>query len=1114
MRKKNALILADTRPALVGHVLLQIQAKSPGVFDEAIIYYLNMSDNDKAVLNAIMPCKFIKYEQKIPESIMELERFKTFSILMFVRYEMFQYLKEYETITWLDTDIIIQKSLRKMIRIANRTGMALIREDPINKTSSNTDHFRTCFNQDITDYDMNAYLYCSGTIVITRKLPQNDFYTQWCYEKTIAWANSLVLPDQGVLNAFIQYFNINVSLLKGKKYCCFPYYKRNCNYASIIHAWGANKFWNDWYLYCTFKKWKKYYEKWILLGGSELQIAFKPKISILIPVYKPNFDYFEECLNSLIEQKQNHGQRFSDFELIIIAEPFSGSKISRFLAKYNDPRIKLLVNKKRLGIAASLNKGMLYAKGDYIARMDDDDIAGEQRFFKQLTYLNENNNVILCTSDFQYFGDMNQTRVIFEKEMSRAWSIFTCPFDHPTIMFRKKFFVDNNLYYDETRSHVEDWELWLRAFDKGMSVGCIHEILFYHRWVNTNKQQMSGEGQSIKTIDMMRDLVKKNFKKLDIDISDDFLQYVAPWNGYIPDDMYMKLDFIFKEALLANEKLKLYDQESLEKVFKLRLQEAKTGNLPEISGYTEKMNFSDRSRVMLPRVIRNVIKPIVKPFYRPIKKRFIDPMLRIEQKISNFDEKLNELNNNINNLFKQTFEHMSNIEYQNSKQINDNINYLFKQMFEHVSDAGYLNAQFVNNSLYPRIMNIQKNIVPLINNIINVNYLKNRISLNENEKIRIVFLYQIPSFWPSWDTLWRSCIDDPRLDVHLVMYNIPIVEISQLKNSEEFLLKNKIPYTNYEHFDFIKFAPHIVVYQTPYDAGHRGPYLWAPKLKSMGIRVVYITYGIEISNTLQAQNDHFFGTVTQNAWRIYTFSEKMRSQYMQYIEPCVVKALGHPKFDVFFYKNKPVLDSEIIKRANKRKLFLWKIHFPKIDIHTNLLITPRLEEYLAFAQRLKNFDDFFFIFMAHPKYMQVSTQMEDGGKIAQSLLDEIASHENVYRFEDDDYRAPIIYADYIIVDRSAVMIEAGATGVPVMYMSNEDNNEPLTEAVIPLVESFYQGSTCEDMINFLEMCRTSKDPKRKERHSAFKKCIPMFDGRAGERIKEDMIQGIILENIC
>ena len=649
MKKRNAIMLADTRPALVGTVLVQLEETSPELFDEAIIYYQEeISQQDRELMTSIIPCRFVYYTPPLPDYLFEKSRFKRFSALMFCRYEMFEYLSEFETVTWLDTDILIQRDLTDMINAAKKTGAAFIREDPINKTAANPDYMRTCFSRDIPEYKMDTYLYCSGTVVLSKKILEEQkidgkVCTDWCYQKTIQWADILDLPDQGVLNAAIQHFSIKVFPLKGKDYCCYPSLGRNCDAAAIIHAWGSNKFWNDWYIYSNFQGWKNYYEKWKNIGGTSLNFEIQPDISIVIPSYKPNISLFKQALDSLMNQTRDGWERYSDFEIIIVAEPFNESELRELVDSYSDRRIRLEFNEQRLGIAASLNRGMRLAKGKYVARMDDDDVCHKARLFLQATYLDENPNIILCTTDFQYFGDMNEWRMSFEDEMSFAWSLFTCPFDHPTIMFRKEFFFENGLFYDEKRGYVEDWELWRRAFKKGMTVGCIHKVLLYHRWINN-----SSAGQSNKTVDMMRELVQKNFAELNVSIPTDDLWMIGPWNGRLDNEEDIcKLQGYFQLALENNEKLKIYDQECLIKVFQLRLSEAKTGILPGLSRRVENENsilniWSDSNlpgtEIQVPKrknVFFRFLKRILKPLYRPFRWRYEERLISIQDSVWN-----------------------------------------------------------------------------------------------------------------------------------------------------------------------------------------------------------------------------------------------------------------------------------------------------------------------------------------------------------------------------------------------------------------------------------------------------------------------------------------------
>lgn len=649
--KKNAIMLADTRPALVGTVLLQLQNTNKGLFDEAIIYYKTpISAKDRELMCSIMPCRFIEYQPPLPDYLFEKPRFQRFSVLMFCRYEMFSYLDEFDTITWIDTDILIQDSLEDLISAAQKTGAAMVHEDPIHKTAENTDRMRTCFTTDVPGYKMDEYLYPSGTIVFSKKIGGYKNYTKWCYQKTIEWADILSLPDQGVINAAIQQFKIKVSPVAGKDYCCYPYMGRDCSSAKIIHTWGSNKFWNDWYNCLSFPQWKGYYQNWIEMGGISLGFDILPKISIVIPSYKPNLELMKQALDSLINQNRADWERYSDFEIIIIAEPFEIDALKQLIDSYHDPRICLHFNEERMGIAASLNVGLRLAKGKYIARVDDDDICEPSRMYLQAKYLDEHPEIHLCTSDFEYFGDMNEWRLSFEGEMSRAWSIFTCPFDHPTIMFRKDFFEENDLFYDEKRGFVEDWELWRRAFDKGLKVGCIHQVLFFHRWMNTGSA-----GQTNKTIDMMREMIQNNFAQLGVEIPREDLSLIGPWNGRLDsEEQIQKVESYFEQALKQNEVLKLYDQDALAEAFRLRLVEARTGNLPDLSRKIQRNSGNKRNegtqQIPLnyetphqPSLFRRIAKKIIKPLYRPFRNRYEDRLIEIMHTTYTISDQLNRL---------------------------------------------------------------------------------------------------------------------------------------------------------------------------------------------------------------------------------------------------------------------------------------------------------------------------------------------------------------------------------------------------------------------------------------------------------------------------------------
>ena len=305
------------------------------------------------------------------------------------------------------------------------------------------------------------------------------------------------------------------------------------------------------------------------------------------------------------------------------------------------------------------------------------------------------------------------------------------------------------------------------------------------------------------------------------------------------------------------------------------------------------------------------------------------------------------------------------------------------------------------------------------------------------------------------------------------------------------------------------FNPHITFLQTPYDSNRRNDYKSAT-LFLQGIRIVYISYGIEISNTEHTHRDQFRNYVVTNSWKIYTGSEATKLDYLRYLrQERNVSSLGLPRFDALFHKENFQQLEEVKQLANGRKIVLWKVHFPKVILEMGkvVMVTPYIKEYIAFAKKLNQYNDLFFVFMPHPRFKEFNEDMTVRQELA-CLYSTLEKADNAYIDDRDDYRNSLLNADCIIVDRSAVMVEAGCVGVPVLYMYNPDYKEPMTNAVELLIESYYQGTTCEDIEKFINMFRKGEDPLKAQREAAFAECIPYFDGQCGERIKEDIVQSL------
>lgn len=207
-------------------------------------------------------------------------------------------------------------------------------------------------------------------------------------------------------------------------------------------------------------------------------MSFKPLISVVMPVYNAE-KYLDEAIRSILDQTYNN------FEFIIINDG-SNDKSLKIIKKYKnqDERI-VLISRENKGLIASLNEGIEHAKGKYIARMDADDISCINRFKEQYTFM-EQNNLDFCGSHFVIIDEdssYKSARIVSTKEEFINVILSTSvPFAHGSAMINKAFLQKNNLIYGTTKyNKAEDYDLWIRSFEKGGKFSNVDKILFYYR---------------------------------------------------------------------------------------------------------------------------------------------------------------------------------------------------------------------------------------------------------------------------------------------------------------------------------------------------------------------------------------------------------------------------------------------------------------------------------------------------------------------------------------------------------------------------------------------------------------------------------------------------------
>lgn len=204
------------------------------------------------------------------------------------------------------------------------------------------------------------------------------------------------------------------------------------------------------------------------------EVRRMPKISVIMGVHNG-----EKTLPRAIDSVLN--QTFADFELIICDDCSTDATI-QVIKSYieKDNRIILIKNKSNSGLAASLNNCINISNGEYIARMDDDDISHAERFEKQNNFLDKHREYAIvgtCRNTFDNAGIWNtygQGGELTKEDIIKC-NIFT----HPTVMMRREALVSAGMYtVCERTMRGQDFDLWCKMYACGCKGYVLPDILF------------------------------------------------------------------------------------------------------------------------------------------------------------------------------------------------------------------------------------------------------------------------------------------------------------------------------------------------------------------------------------------------------------------------------------------------------------------------------------------------------------------------------------------------------------------------------------------------------------------------------------------------------------
>jgi glycosyltransferase involved in cell wall biosynthesis len=206
------------------------------------------------------------------------------------------------------------------------------------------------------------------------------------------------------------------------------------------------------------------------------------QFSVLLPVYHADHAaHLELALASLIDQTVQPD------EIVLVEDgPVPGdlsAVIDGFEARAGN-RLKRIRLDQNYGLVRALNTGLDHCSFDLVARMDSDDLCVPDRFERQLAFFEANPEYSLVGGMLEEFmetrGDMGRFKTLpLTHEEILAWSKKRCPFNHPSVMYRKPVIASLGGY--RQFSNFEDYYLWVKLLHAGHKAANLPDVLVHYR---------------------------------------------------------------------------------------------------------------------------------------------------------------------------------------------------------------------------------------------------------------------------------------------------------------------------------------------------------------------------------------------------------------------------------------------------------------------------------------------------------------------------------------------------------------------------------------------------------------------------------------------------------
>jgi glycosyltransferase involved in cell wall biosynthesis len=208
------------------------------------------------------------------------------------------------------------------------------------------------------------------------------------------------------------------------------------------------------------------------------------KISVLFPVYKPAHHQLKVAIESI------KNQSYKNFECLFLydAPTDDVTTLLNDIVK-SDSRFRV-VRAADEGLSHALNLGLDVSDGEFVARMDADDVSLPNRFLQQLRLLDDL-NLDIVGGDYYVidnFGNTIDARLV-PKDHSQIGVVMgkTVPFAHSSVMMRRTSMNSFELRYSCDKNVIsEDYELWTKMYQRGLKFGNVSDWVLKFRDSDTS----------------------------------------------------------------------------------------------------------------------------------------------------------------------------------------------------------------------------------------------------------------------------------------------------------------------------------------------------------------------------------------------------------------------------------------------------------------------------------------------------------------------------------------------------------------------------------------------------------------------------------------------------